>query len=303
MNYFDTHCDTVSEACRRGDPLDDPPLLARLGNFPGMEKRAQCFALFIEDEDPDPWQTYRRYVGCYKDAAAALPDSMRMCREKDDALAAWQAGQCAALLTVENARALGGDIRRTGALAQDGVKAMSLTWNAENEFACGASADGPLKPLGRELLDAMDRCGIAPDVSHLCGASLADLLRRFDGRVLATHSNLRAVCDHPRNLTEDCFREIAARGGVAGLNFYAPFVRADGAPRLDDLLRHADRMLRFGGERSVCIGADFDGGGSLPFCRDVADIPALYAEFLPRFGTRVTDGIFFDNALHFFFGE
>ncbi|MEA4912617.1 MAG: membrane dipeptidase [Oscillospiraceae bacterium] len=302
MKYFDTHCDTVSEACVRALQLDSEELLAGVRPIGDMDARAQFLALFIGAEDSAPWQTYCRYRDYYIEQIGRLA-ALARCNSKEDLEKAAATGKCAGFLTVENARTIEGDVSRAAQLAVDGVKAVTLTWNAENEFACGAAADGPLKARGVALVRELERLGIVTDVSHLCDASLNDLLRRFDLPVAATHSNLRRLCAHKRNLTDDQFREIAARGGVVGLNFYEPFLQADGRASLDDLLRQTDAMLELGGEGSVCIGADFDGGGTAPFCADVSGIPALYAAFAPRFGQNTADAIFYGNAVRFFLGE
>ena len=86
---------------------------------------------------------------------------------------------------------------------------------------------------------SLDDQGVVLDVSHLSDAGAEDLLELVDGPVMASHSDVRDVSDLPRNLARWQVAEIVRRGGLIGLNFFAPFVSAQGNPTTDDLLRHA----------------------------------------------------------------
>ena len=106
----------------------------------------------------------------------------------------------------------------------------------------------------------LERWNITLDVSHLNDKGFDDVVHTAKKPFIATHSNLRSVCGHKRNLTDDQFKEIARRGGIVGINFCKSFLNGDrdkaGFP---DLLRHIERMLSLGGENVIAIGSDFDG--------------------------------------------
>ena len=285
MNYFDLHCDSVSEALNKKKPLKNGDMCVSLDKATGFDVWRQCFALFIPDElhGEAAYKEYKRLFAFYKEQLSLFKD--------DDT----------PILTVENATALGGKLERVEELALDGVKMMGLTWNAENELGFGAgTSGGRLKQFGKEVIKQMRRCRITVDVSHLSDESLNDLLAYCDFPVVASHSNLRSVCDNKRNLTDEQFKDIASRGGLVGLNLHVPFLTKEKDATKEDLYRQVDRMLLLGGEKCMAMGTDFDGGIAPAFCRDISCVKGLYDDFAKRYGKAATDRIFYTNAFDFF---
>lgn len=172
-------------------------------------------------------------------------------------------------------------IREPGELGwwvQRGVCAIGLAWVRGSRYAQGNGADtnqGPgLTPLGRELVNEIDRLGVLHDVSHLSDRALDELLDATPARVVASHSNCRALiarADDPRNwqrhLTDASIREIARRGGVIGVNLFSPFLLR-GSPQdqragIDDAIAHIQRVCELTGSHlHVGLGSDADGGFS-----------------------------------------
>lgn len=126
------------------------------------------------------------------------------------------------VLTVEGSEAIEGSLAILRTLYRLGVRAMTLTWNDNNELAGAALARGNkgLTPLGCEVVEEMNRIGMALDVSHLSDRGIDEVLRRSTQPVFASHSNARAVLDSPRSLTDAQIRAIARQGGTIGVNFY-----------------------------------------------------------------------------------
>lgn len=147
----------------------------------------------------------------------------------------------------------------------------------------------------------LERRRIAVDVSHLNDAGFKDVCAVADRPFAASHSNARAICGHPRNLADWQLRELADRGGVAGLNFCRDFLSQTHAdPMPDDVLRHVDHVLETAGEDVLALGSDYDGcdvPGWLDPCDRVGDLHALLAR---EFGRTVADKAFFGNAHAFF---
>lgn len=141
---------------------------------------------------------------------------------------------------------------------QLGVTMFSMTHNRRNLFAdgCGEPADGGLSNLGRELVRKLERLGIAIDISHISQNSFWEILDLVDGPVVATHSNCRAVHDHPRNLSDDQIRAIAERGGLIGLNFHPDIVGGEN-PTLENILEHFDHLMELVGPNYIALGPDF----------------------------------------------
>lgn len=153
------------------------------------------------------------------------------------------------------------------AWVQQGVRLVGLVHTEHNALASSsgdhAKVDYGLTDEGRALVRRAHALGVAVDVSHASDRAVADVLelaRETRGVVVASHSNARALCDHPRNLNDEQLRGIAASGGVVGLNFHAPFVVRGRAATLADVVRQASYLVRVAGVDHVALGADFEGG-------------------------------------------
>lgn len=143
---------------------------------------------------------------------------------------------------------------------------VSLTWNGENRFGGGAFTKVGLKDDGKRVVDYLNRMGIALDFSHTSDYLAFDLLDHIEKEklslpVLASHSNMRAVADFPRNMPDDLVREIVKRRGVIGLNFIRYLL---GRESPSSLARHVEHLLSLSGEAKLCFGADFFFDGDVP---------------------------------------
>lgn len=158
-----------------------------------------------------------------------------------------------------------------------GVVAVGLAWGKGSRYSAGnnpesvATSGTPgLTDLGRAMVKEMDRLGVVPDASHLSDAAMDEVFTLTDRPVIASHSNSRALIGDPanqRHLTDRAIAEIARRGGVIGLNLYAPFLRsglaANQRPGISDCVRHIDHICDIAGGRGyIGLGSDMDGGFS-----------------------------------------
>jgi membrane dipeptidase len=148
-----------------------------------------------------------------------------------------------------------------------GIRIVGLVHTEHNALASSSGdshpADYGLTEAGKVLVRRAHVLGVAVDVSHASDRAVSDVLalaRETHGVVIATHSNARALCDHPRNLTDDELRGIAATGGVVGLNFHSAFVVRGRPATLADVVRQALHLVKVAGVDHVAIGADFEGG-------------------------------------------
>ncbi|MGE3954062.1 MAG: dipeptidase [Parachlamydiales bacterium] len=142
---------------------------------------------------------------------------------------------------------------------------ISLTWNGENRFGGGNKTDVGLKPDGKALLAYISGKGIAIDLSHTSDPLAYDILNTLDREnlhipVIASHSNYRAIEDHPRNLPDELALEVIRRKGVIGLNLVRRFLgKQKGA-----IITHVEHALKLGGENTIALGADYYGGFDMP---------------------------------------
>ncbi|QVL58001.1 MAG: membrane dipeptidase [Simkaniaceae bacterium] len=177
---------------------------------------------------------------------------------------------------------------------------VSLTWKEENRFGGGDQTKTGLKRDGEILLEYMDGKGISIDLSHTSDPLAEGILNHIDKKGLqiipiASHSNFRAIIDHPRNLPDYLAKEIIARSGVIGINFVRHFV----GNHPEDFLSHIHHGLALGGEDTLALGADFFGGIPLPsiehlrpFYQESFSNSSCYQEFL-----RLLEGTFSQSQI------
>ena len=299
--YFDGHCDTVSECAHQhrslgenGGHLD----LARLGRF---RKAAQVFAIFA---NAARFPEGTLFAECQKQHAVFLAELAKnaglavQCRTGADIAGANAAGKVAALLSVEGAELLDCDPARLETAAAWGVKLVNITWNHVNALS-GTNVEQPDRGLtdrGRAFAGEAARLGILLDVSHLSDPGFWDLAELGLGPIVASHSNARALCGHPRNLTDDMFKAVRDSGGAAGFNLCTEFV--GGACSLDDGVRHIDHFMELDGAKTVALGGDWDGCGLSFGWHGVQDLPALWNALADRgYDEGTLEDIFFNNWL------
>lgn len=304
---IDLHCDTLTAfmaptRCR--DTLDDPCSSFALSKVPQGVRWCQCCAIFIPDglTPKEAGDYYAFHQRSFVRQMGYLSSQVLPCRTADDICRAWDCGKVAVILTVENGAALSGRLERIEQLAQDGVRMMTLTWNGENELGSGHETDRGLSPFGKAAVQELERRGILVDVSHLNDQGFEDLLDISEKPFVASHSNARSVCGHRRNLTDWQIREMVARGGLIGLNYYSPFLRSDGCPAdLDNLYCHVAHFLDLGAENCLALGSDFD-GADLPPCLDSPTKVAGLWDYLTGrcIPSTLVQKLMYQNALDFF---
>lgn len=195
-------------------------------------------------------------------------------------------GKVGVLLSIEDAAALGGSLAILRMFYRLGVRAVGLTWNGRNEVAEGIGAQqsgGGLTTFGRAVIAEMERLGMIVDVSHITERGFWDVVDASTRPFIASHSNARTLCDHPRNLTDEQMQALAERGGVMGMNFCPPFLREGGNASIEDVVRHIEYIVDVIGPEHVGVGSDYDGISTTPVgLEDVARLPALTDALLQR---------------------
>ncbi len=209
--------------------------------------------------------------------------------------AAFAAGRTAIIPAIENGYALGTGIGALDDFAARGVRYITLTHNGHNALADSAiprkdlgdkeAEHGGLSELGRATIARMNECGILVDISHAAKTTMLQAAECSRVPVLATHSCMRALCDHPRNLDDEQLDVLKATGGLAQVtivsNFLRPRARAADVT-VSDIADHVDYAVRRMGVEHVGIGTDFDGGGGVQGFMHAGQAPALTAELAKR---------------------
>jgi membrane dipeptidase len=220
-------------------------------------------------------------IGYLKREVEEHAEDMVVARCAGDIEAARDAGKVAVVLAVENTIALQKSLFAVDALYELGVRTMTLTHSARSDVGdgCEVEGGGGLTGFGRDVVRRMNELGMLVDVSHINEQGFWDTLEHSTSPVVATHNCCRALCDHPRNLTDEQLKALADAGGVVGMTFVPMFVDAE-SPSIDGLVEHTLHALDVAGPAAVGLGSDFDGGGDL--LADGGQIPALTEGLLAR---------------------
>ena len=305
MKYFDLHCDTIGECHLQKQPLYRNHLHLDLSRGAEFSAWTQCFAIWIPDEmrGQQALDYFKAVHQTYVRECAQNKTLVTPCIENSDFARAERLGTCGTVLTVEGGAVLGGNLDNIPYLASCGVRMLTLTWNGTCEFGDGAMVTHPkgLTKFGRKAIPKLEQQRIVVDISHASEPLFYDAAEIASKPLVASHSNARAVCNHPRNLTNEQVQIIKQSGGLIGLNFHPPFLKEDGIATVDDLIAHAEHFLSLGAQDSLAVGSDFDGADLPQGIRGIEGIYAVFERFLQLgYSETLLNKIFYTNAQKFF---
>lgn len=187
-------------------------------------------------------------------------DILKVIYDKDDFYQAVEDNKLAVLLGLEGLSGIGQDVQWIYTLYQLGFRHMSLTWNETNPLATGARGDENrgLTSLGKEAVKIIEDLGIILDVSHANDKTFWDIASVATKPFIASHSNARALCDVPRNLTDEQIKTIGKSGGLVGINAFNEFIHKDKDKRtVDYLINHIEHIGDLIGIDRIALGFDF----------------------------------------------
>ena len=291
MRWIDMHCDTVSEIYKnRKGTLMKNTLCVDMERLERAGAQMQFFACFVNLKD---YRTDLRYAdekktknpGIYiqnadgtgedkesEDRAykavrrmiSYAKEEIDRCNQADRKIKQQNTCFLNPVLTVEEGGVLGGKTERIDELYEEGVRLMTLTWNYENCIGYPNSRNAQemqkgFKSFGQQVVEEMNERGMLVDVSHLSDGGFWDCIRLSKKPIIASHSNARALCAHPRNLSDEMLCALGECGGVVGLNFYPQFLQSNRSAEVLDIAKHGMHILQKAGEDSVALGTDFDG--------------------------------------------
>lgn len=178
--------------------------------------------------------------------------------------------KAATLLAIEEGGAIDGSLEALRCLYDLGVRAMTLTWSNRNDIADGineAATGGGLTVFGRQVVQEMNKLGMLVDVSHIAPAGFWDVIETSSKPIIATHSNAKSLCSHPRNLDDKRIAAINENDGLIGITFAGQFLEEDyNDACIDSVYRHIDYMLNLmGNDEHIGFGSDFDGISHPPY--------------------------------------
>jgi microsomal dipeptidase-like Zn-dependent dipeptidase/gamma-glutamyl-gamma-aminobutyrate hydrolase PuuD len=194
-------------------------------------------------------------------------------------------GRKSIMLGIENGLALNGQLQNLQHFAQRGIVYMTLCHNGDNDLcdsARGCNTHGGLSRFGEQVVREMNRLGIMVDLSHAAEKSFYDALALSTTPIVCSHSSCRALCDHPRNLTDEQMRALAAKGGVMQITVYAGFLRQEGEATIQDVMAHLEHAIKVMGIDHVGLGTDFDGDGGVHGLADSSELINFTRQLLSR---------------------
>lgn len=207
-------------------------------------------------------------------------------RSEADILRNKRNGQRSLLTGIENGLAIEDDISNVQHFANRGITYITLCHNGDNQICDSArhslNTHGGVSPFGAQVIAEMNRLGLMVDLSHAGEKSFYDALQISRTPIVCSHSNSRALCDVPRNITDEQMRALAAAGGVCQITLYNGFLRTDGNATITDAIRHLEHAIDIMGIEHVGLGTDFDGDGGIPGLADASELVNFTKALLRR---------------------
>ena len=180
------------------------------------------------------------------------------------------------MIGIENGLALEDDLKNVEHFAKRGIVYITLCHNGDNQICDSARKSacthGGVSPFGEQVIHEMNRLGLMVDLSHAGERSFYDALEISKTPIVCSHSNAKALCDVPRNLTDEQMKALAAKGGVCQITLYNGFLRTDGKACIDDAMAHLYHAIDVMGIDHVGLGTDFDGDGGVPGLADASEL-------------------------------
>lgn len=305
MNYFDLHCDTPFEIYHKNMRFSDGNTHITAKKTAALENYVQVFDVWSDNKlsDNDAFSDFFKIYENFKNELSASSE-FAFCTCADDMKNALENNKKAALLGVEGANLLAGDINRLYELFKSGVRILTLTWAGESCIGGAHGTKTGLTDFGREVVLKCESLGIITDVSHgsdKLTEETVEICSSYRVPAIATHSNSRECRDHSRNLTDTQAKKIAAAGGIIGISLCDNHLKARGEATIDDVIRHMAHYLDLGLENNVCFGSDFD-GTDLPLgINGIEDVYKIH-DAAHEYGIddNTLEKVFFKNAEKFF---
>lgn len=211
---------------------------------------------------------------------------LAMARTPDDLWRNKRNGRKSIMIGIENGKALEGDIKKVEHFANRGVVYITLCHNGDNDIcdsAKGQKTHGGVSTFGRDVIAEMNRLGIMVDLSHAAQSSFYDALDISKTPIVCSHSSCRALCDHPRNLTDEQMKALAKAGGVCQITLYPGFLNLNPAQAdIYEAMRHLEHAISIMGVEHVGLGTDFDGDGGIPGLADASELTLFTRQLMER---------------------
>jgi microsomal dipeptidase-like Zn-dependent dipeptidase len=284
---LDTHCDTPMFFPQNIDfGTRDERILVSL---PRMQEGGLDATIMVAYIPQTMQESAFDYANGIFDKIGSIADEhsgqLALARTPDELLQNKRAGRKSIMLGIENGKALEGNLGNVQHFAGRGVVYITLCHNGDNDLcdSCrGNNTHGGVSAFGEQVIGEMNRLGLMVDLSHAADKSFYDALEMSRTPIVCSHSSCRALCNHPRNLTDEQMRALAKRGGVMQVTLYPGFLRKDGKATILDAISHLRHAIQVMGVEHVGLGTDFDGDGGVPGLADASELIQFTRQLLSR---------------------
>ena len=284
---LDTHCDTPM-FFPQGVRFDhrEPRILTDLHKMTEGRLDATIMVAYLPQPTEQPTAFADNIFDQIEKIVSKNNRYLSLARTPDELWENKRAGRKSIMIGIENGIALDGKIENLQHFAERGIVYMTLCHNGDNDICDSASRSnqthGGVSAFGEQVIREMNRLGILVDMSHAGEKSFYDALDISAKPIVCSHSSARALCDHPRNLTDDQMRALAAKGGVAQTTIYNGFLRRDGEATIRDVIEHLEHAIDVMGIDHVGLGTDFDGDGGVPGLANASELINFTRQLLAR---------------------
>lgn len=293
MFICDCHCDTLTELYNKNASLYENEQHFDIKRQIALGGGLQFCAIYVPTE-VFRYQGGLRYTLClldkYNQEIKKLHENgidVLQVRTAEDAGNVLK-HKAATLLAIEEGGAIDGSLEALRCLYELGVRAMTLTWSNRNDIADGINEEATgsgLTLFGKQVVAEMNRLGMLVDVSHISTTGFWSVIETSTKPIIATHSNAKSLCSHPRNLNDEQIKALAQNGGLAGITFAGQFLEEDWRNAcIESVYKHIDYMLNLiGNDDHIGFGSDFDGISHPPYnIQGVQDYKPLI-EYLSKY--------------------
>ena len=293
MFICDCHCDTLTELYNKNASLYENEQHFDIKRQIALGGGLQFCAIYVPTE-VFRYQGGLRYTLClldkYNQEIKKLHENgidVLQVRTAEDAGNVLK-HKAATMLAIEEGGAIDGSLEALRCLYELGVRAMTLTWSNRNDIADGINEEATgsgLTLFGKQVVAEMNRLGMLVDVSHISTAGFWSVIETSTKPIIATHSNAKSLCAHPRNLNDEQIKALAQNGGLAGITFAGQFLEEDWHNAcIESVYKHIDYMLNLiGNDDHIGFGSDFDGISHPPYnIQGVQDYKPLI-EYLSKY--------------------
>lgn len=273
-------------------------------NFPNLVKgnvNIQVFAIFVSTFPSSRFTLALKSIDDFYQKIH-IQDKIEIATNNEEINKILAKGSKVAILSLEGAESIEGDLFKLRTLYRLGVRAIGLTWNYANEVADGILEErgGGLTKFGFSLIDEVNHLGMLIDVSHLSEKGFYEVLEKSQKPILASHSNCREICSHPRNLTDKQIKSIIDVNGIIGVTFVSNFVSDGLNPTIDDLLLHFEHIAELGGIKNIGLGSDFDGANTIVMLENASKYSNLINALIKNYNNEHVEGIMGQNWLNYY---